>query len=263
MTRLDDTLQTLQANGKKGLFIYITAGAPDFATTIEAVKAAEKAGADVIELGIAFSDPIADGPVIQKAATIAIQNGATTKKVLDMVKTIRSFTQIPLIGMGYINTMLNFGVEKFIQEFKAAGLDGMIIPDMPHEESADIAQICKDNAFHLIEFVTPNTIQTRIREICTSANGFIYCVSVNGVTGVRKIDYKPINDVVQLVKKETTVPLAVGFGIGTPAAALEASEYADHVIVGSAVVKLILEKNVAGAGELIQSIRQALDKGGH
>lgn len=260
MTRLSDKLESMRKANKKALFIYITAGAPDFETTIEAVKAAEKAGADVIEIGIPFSDPIADGPVIQQASVVALQNGATMKKILGLIKELREFTQIPLVGMGYINNILTYGVEMFIGDFKAAGLDGMIIPDLPHEESADMRAVCKQADFHLIEFVTPNTIPARIKETCLSADGFIYCVSVNGVTGVRAIDYSVINDVAKLVREETNVPLAVGFGIGSPEAAIAASEVADAVIVGSAVVKKVLEKDIAGASLLIADIRTALDE---
>lgn len=260
MTRLSDKLESLRKANKKALFIYITAGAPDFQTTIEAVKAAEKSGADVIEIGIPFSDPIADGPVIQNASVIALKNGATMKKVLQLIKDLREVTQIPLVGMGYINNILTYGVEKFIDDFKAAGLDGMIIPDLPHEESEDMRAVCKKAEFHLVEFVTPNTIVSRIKETCKSADGFIYCVSVNGVTGVREIDYSVINDIAKMVRQETNVPLAVGFGIGSPEAALAASEVADAVIVGSAVVKRIVEKDITGAAQLIADIRKALDE---
>ncbi|WP_110955920.1 tryptophan synthase subunit alpha [Anaerosinus massiliensis] len=260
MTRLNKTLSALRKANKKALFIYITAGAPDFETTMEAVKAAEKNGADVIEIGIPFSDPIADGPVIQEASVIALQNGATMKKVLALIENLRKVTQIPLVGMGYINTILTYGIEKFVADFKAAGLDGMIVPDLPHEESEEMRAICKASAFHLIEFVTPTTISARIKETCQSADGFIYCVSVNGVTGVREIDYGVINDVAKMVRKETDVPLAVGFGIGSPEAAIAASEVADAVIVGSAVVKCIVKKDMDGAANLIADIRKALDE---
>lgn len=260
MTRLSDTLSNLKKTGKKGLFIYIMAGAPDCETTLAAVQQAEKAGADVIELGLPFSDPLADGPVIQKAGMTAIRGGMTTRKFVDLVREIRKFSQIPLIGMGYINNMLNYGLEGFVADVKTAGLDGLIVPDLPHEESGEMGAICRKNDVHLIEFVTPNTVEKRIKETCTSANGFIYCVSVNGVTGVRKIDYAPINEVIQLVRRQTDVPLAVGFGIGSPEAAMEASEQADAIIVGSAVVKRIQENDLAGAVELIGSIRRALDE---
>jgi len=260
MTRLSNRMSELKKSGKKGLFIYITAGAPDLDTTVETVRQAEKAGADVIELGIPFSDPMADGPVIQKAAVAAIRNGITLKKILGMVKEIRTFSQIPLVGMGYINNILNYGVEKFIEDFKTAGMDGVIIPDLPHEESAFMRRVCIKKEFNLIEFVTPNTVEKRVEETCKSANGFIYCVSVNGVTGVQKIDYGPINNVVKMVRQHSTIPLAVGFGIGSAEAALEASEEADAVIVGSAVVKRIMENDKAGAMQLIHDIRTALDE---
>ena len=261
MTRLEDTLKKLKEEHKKGLFIYIMAGAPDVETTLEAVRAAEKAGADVIELGLAFSDPLADGPVIQKAGMSAIKSGMTTKKFMDLVRKIREESSIPLIGMGYINTMLHYGLAAFTSDAKAAGLDALIVPDLPHEESAELKGFCQAKQLHLIEFVTPNTVEARVRETCASADGFIYCVSVNGVTGVRKIDYSQINDVVQMVRKDTQVPLAVGFGIGSPETALEASAEADAVIVGSAVVSRLEKGDIAGAADLIASIRKALDKG--
>ena len=141
MTRLDKVLAELKNQNKKGLFIYLMAGVPDEEGTIEAVKAAERAGANVIELGIPFSDPLADGPVIQEAGIKAIKGGMNLTRLLTLIKKIRTETQIPLIGMGYINNILHYGVEKFVKDFKEAGLDGMIIPDVPHEESADIRDV--------------------------------------------------------------------------------------------------------------------------
>ena len=260
MTRLDKVFADLRAAGKKGLIIYITAGAPDMETTLAAVKAAEAAGADIIELGLPFSDPMADGPVIQAADVAAIRSGMTVKKALALVKKIRTFSAIPLLGMGYINNVLHYGLEKFVQDFKMAGMDGLILPDVPHEESGELRQICAKEEFHVIEFVTPGTTPERIKETCTSANGFIYCVSVNGVTGVRKIDYAPIGKVAELVRQQTRVPVAVGFGIGSPEAAVAASRHADAVIVGSAVVKRLLDKDIDGAASLIASLRRALDE---
>ena len=260
MSRLQDKFNELKAANKKGLVIYLTAGIPDMEGTLAAVKMAEQAGADIIELGIPFSDPMADGPIIQSASYQAIKKGMTLPKVLELVKEIRKFSQIPILGMGYINNMLNYGFDKLTVDAKAAGMDGFIIPDVPHEESGDMKQACKAQGLHLVEFVTPGTTDARIGETCTTADGFIYCVSVNGVTGVRKIDYGPINNVIEHVKKQTNTPCAVGFGIGSPEAAVEAAAKSDAVIVGSAVVKLILEDKQAEAAELIGRIRQALDK---
>ena len=260
MTRLEKVMADLKAAGKKGIFIYITAGAPNVETTLEAVKQAEKAGANVIELGLPFSDPMADGPVIQTASVTALKAGMTMQKELKLVKEIRKFSGIPLIGMGYINNMLHYGFAKFVKDFKAAGMDGVIIPDVPHEESADMRRICAENDFHLAEFITPGTTEERMKDTCKDANGFIYCVSNNGVTGVKKIDYTAIGRVCETARSYTKTPLAVGFGIGSPEAAVEAAAHADAVIVGSAVVKRLLENKMGEAMELISSMRKALDK---
>lgn len=260
MSRINDVLKNKKAAGQKALYIYITAGMPDMDTTLKLVVDAEKAGADVIELGIPFSDPLADGPVIQASSQRALKNGTTLANVLELVKKIRAVSDIPLLGMGYINNFLTYGLEKCAVDFKAAGLDGFIIPDMPHEESADMREICRQNNLHLVEFVTPDTTSLRIKETCGSADGFIYCVSVNGVTGVREIDYTPINKVIDVVRQETNVPLAVGFGIGSPETAVRAAEKADAVIVGSAVVKRVMDNDITGALDLISSIRRALDE---
>ena len=259
MTRLEKVMAELKAAGKKGIFIYITAGAPDVATTIEAVRQAEKAGANVIELGLPFSDPMADGPVIQNASVMALRAGMTMKKELEIVREIRKFSQIPLIGMGYINNMMHYGFEAFVKDFKAAGMDGVIIPDVPHEESTDMRRICKANDFHLAEFITPGTTEARMKDTCQDASGFIYCVSNNGVTGVKKIDYSAIGRVCSTARRYTDTPLAVGFGIGSPQAAAEAAAHADAVIVGSAVVKRLLEHKMPEAMALITAMRTALD----
>ena len=263
MTGVENKFAELKKAGKKGLIIYITAGIPDADATVKLVLEAEKAGSDMVELGIPFSDPMADGPVIQKASYEAIQKGMKLAKVLEIVRKIRQKSQIPLVGMGYINVMLNYGFAKLARDAEEAGMDGFIIPDVPHEESADLKKACRDNGLHLVEFVTPGTTDQRIGETCTTADGFIYCVSINGVTGVRKIDYSPINKVISHVKKQTDTPCAVGFGIGTPEAAVEAAAEADAVIVGSAVVKRIMEGDEEGAMQLIASMRQALDNSYH
>lgn len=259
MSRIDKVMAELKANNKKGIFIYVTAGAPSVEATIEAVKAAEKAGANVIELGLPFSDPMADGPVIQTASVVALKNGMTMAQELEIVREIRKFSDIPLIGMGYINNMFHYGLEKFVQDFKAAGMDGVIIPDLPHEESGDMREICAANDFILAEFITPGTTAERMEQTCKGATGFIYCVSNNGVTGVKKVDYSTIGRVCAMARSFTETPLAVGFGIGSPEAAVEAAAHSDAVIVGSAVVKKLLDNDLAGATELIADMRAALD----
>ena len=259
-TRLDKKMAEFKAAGKKGIFIYITAGAPDVETTRRAVREAEKAGADVIELGLPFSDPMADGPVIQSASVCALKNGVALKEELEIVREIRKFSEIPLIGMGYINNMYHYGFEKFVTDFKAAGMDGIIVPDVPHEESGEMRKICAAHDFHLAEFITPGTTPARMKETCVGATGFIYCVSNNGVTGVKKIDYSTIGQVCENARKFTDPPLAVGFGIGSPAAAFEAAEHADAVIVGSAVVGRLLKGEFNEAMTFIHNLRTALDE---
>ena len=257
--RLDEKLAKLRADGRTGLYIYVTAGCPSAEATVDIVRRAEAAGADVIELGLPFSDPMADGPVIQEASVIALRNGMTMAKALELVKEIRRYSEIPLIGMGYINMVLHYGFEKFVADFKAAGMDGVIFPDVPHEESADLRRICAAHDFTLTEFITPGTTEERMAETCKDARGFIYCISNYGVTGVKEIDYSIIGSVCKAARRYTDVPLAIGFGIGTPAAAARAGKQADGVIVGSAVVKQIINGDIDGGIQLIADMRAALD----
>lgn len=260
MTRLEKKLAALKVARKKGLFIYLMAGVPDGAGTIEAVQAAERAGADVIELGIPFSDPLADGPVIQEAGIRALRGGMTLSGVLSLVKKLRARTDIPLVAMGYINTVLHYGAERFVADAAEAGLDGVILPDVPHEEGAELRALCKAKSFHLIEFVTPGTTPDRIARAAASADGFLYAVSVNGVTGEREIDYTAIGKVTDAVRKHTDAPVAIGFGIGSPEAAARAAAHADAVIVGSAVVRRLLDGKAEEAERFIASLRRALDE---
>ena len=257
--RLDEKLAKLRAEERTGLYIYVTAGCPSAEATVDIVRRAEEAGADVIELGLPFSDPMADGPVIQEASVLALRNGMTVTKALEVVKEIRRHSEIPLIGMGYINMVHHYGFEKFVEDFKAAGMDGVIFPDVPHEESADMRRICAAHDFTLTEFITPGTTGERMEETCKDARGFIYCISNYGVTGVKEIDYSIIGSVCKAARRYTDVPLAIGFGIGTPEAAARAGKQADGVIVGSAVVKKIIDGDVDGGIQLIADMRKALD----
>ena len=258
-TRLDEKLAKLRAEGRTGLYIYVTAGCPSAEATVDIVRRAEEAGADVIELGLPFSDPMADGPVIQEASVIALRNGMTMTKALEIVKEIRKHSEIPLIGMGYINMVNHYGFEKFVEDFKAAGMDGVIFPDVPHEESDDMRRICAAHNFTLTEFITPGTTEERMEKTCKDARGFIYCISNYGVTGVKEIDYSIIGSVCKAARRYTDVPLAIGFGIGTPEAAARAAKQADGVIVGSAVVKQIIDGDIDGGIQLISDMRKALD----
>lgn len=260
MSNLTDKLQTNKINGRKGLIVYLTAGFPDLAATLEAVLAAADAGADVVEIGIPFSDPIADGPVIQKAAAAALKSGVTTAKILALLADIRRHTAVPLAVMTYINTILNYGAEKFIRDFAQAGMDGVIVPDLPLEECALLQDCCREDGVDLIQFIALTTSADRIASVCEQAGGFIYCISSTGVTGVRSVDYSALAPAIGEARKYTDVPVAIGFGIGTPAAARQAARYADAVIVGSAMVECLEQNGPDGVRELVGSIRRELDR---
>lgn len=261
MSRITKVLTDLKEKGRKGLIVYLTASCPDYQTTLAAVEAIEKAGADIIEIGIPFSDPMADGPVIQKAATLALRSGATTAKTKQMIERIRDKSELPLVVMTYINTILNAGLEQFVQGFAASGIDGIIVPDMPVEESEVLDEVCRQAGVDLIHFVAPTTTQERIDIISKKAGGFVYCVSNTGVTGVRSVDYTEIGAVIEQVRKKTTVPTAIGFGIGSKKTACTAARHCDAVIIGSAVMQRLMDGGVDEAAGFIRDIRRALDEG--
>ena len=268
MTRLESKLNELKSKGRKALNIYITVGAPDVETSKRAIIEATKAGADIIEIGIPFSDPLADGPVIQASSAAAIKNRVSPYRVVNLVKDLRRSIDNPLIGMGYINSLMSYGYkygndyngfERFVTEAKIAGMDGLIVPDVPHEESAQMRATSKRKGIHLIEFITPLTTPERMASTCKEASGFVYCVSNTGVTGVKELDFTQIGEVAAKAREYTDAAMMVGFGIGTPEAAVRASQMVDGVIVGSAVVKRLQEGKFTEAMDLISSMRTALD----
>ncbi|MCI1931956.1 MAG: tryptophan synthase subunit alpha [Clostridia bacterium] len=224
-------------NGK-AFIPFITAGDPDLETTEKLLKAVEKAGADIIEIGIPFSDPTAEGPVIQGANIRALKNGVTTDKIFDMVKRVRKDVKIPLVFMTYANVVFSYGTDKFLKTASEIGMDGLILPDVPYEEKEDFAPTCEKYGLDLISLVAP-TSHDRIKMIAKEAKGFVYCVSSLGVTGMRSNITTDIGAMVKLVKESTDIPAAIGFGISTPEQAKEMSKKADGVIVGSAIVNII------------------------
>ena len=223
--------------GKKAFIPFITCGDPDLETTEQLVYAMEKAGAALIELGIPFSDPTAEGPVIQDANIRALSGGVTTDKIFDMVEKIRKNTQIPLVFMTYANVVFSYGAERFIKKAAEVGMDGLILPDVPYEEKEEFDGICKQYGLDLVSLIAP-TSHDRIKMIAKDASGFIYCVSSLGVTGTRSAITTDIGAMVNLVKEVTNLPCAVGFGISTPEQAAKMCESADGAIVGSAIVKI-------------------------
>ena len=224
-------------SNSKAFIPFLTAGDPNIEKTENYILELEKAGADLIEIGIPFSDPTAEGPVIQGANLRALTGGVTTDKIFDMVKEIRQNTQIPLVFMTYANVVFSYGTERFLEKAKNVGMDGLILPDVPFEEKEEFDIVCKKYGIDLISLIAP-TSHDRIRMIAKEASGFVYCVSSLGVTGTRSAITTDIGAMVKLVKEENDIPCAVGFGISTPEQAAKMCQSADGAIVGSAIVKL-------------------------
>lgn len=225
-------------DGKKAFIGFVTAGDPSLEKTEEFVLEMERAGAGLVELGIPFSDPIAEGPVIQEANIRALQAGCTTDKIFEMVARLRKKTDIPLVFLGYLNTMFKYGYEKFCTRCQEVGIDGLIIPDMPFEEKGELRDIAAAHQVDLISLIAPTSKQ-RIQMIAKDAAGFIYVVSSMGVTGIRSEITTDVGQIVKLIRQAADVPAAVGFGINTKEQVRKYSEIADGAIIGSAIVKII------------------------
>ena len=244
----------------KAFIPFITCGDPSLEITEQLVYAMEEAGADLIELGIPFSDPTAEGPVIQEANVRALSGGVTTDKVLDMVAKIRQKTAIPMVFMTYANVVFSYGTEHFIKKAAEVGMDGLILPDVPFEEKEEFDTVCKQYGLDLISLIAP-TSHERITQIAKEANGFVYCVSSLGVTGTRTQITTDIGGMVKLVKAAKDIPCAVGFGISTQEQAKKMAAQSDGAIVGSAIVKLCAahgENCVPYVKEYVKSMKDAV-----
>ena len=246
-------------NGK-AFIAFITCGDPDLETTKKVVLEACKNGADLIELGIPFSDPTAEGPVIQGANIRALAGGVTTDKVFDLVRELRKETDTPFVFMTYANVVFSYGSEKFISLCKETGVDGIILPDIPFEEKEEFSPICDKYGVDLISLIAP-TSENRISMIAKEAQGFIYIVSSLGVTGTRSEIKTDLDSIVKVIRENTDVPCAIGFGISTPEQAAKMAAISDGAIVGSAIIK-ILEKYGKDApkyvGEYVKSMKDAM-----
>jgi len=232
------TIKSAFENGK-AFIPFVTAGDPSLAVTEELIYAMEEAGADLIEIGIPFSDPTAEGPVIQAANERALAGGVTTDKIFDMVVNVRKKTDIPLVFMTYANVVFSYGTEKFVSRAKEIGMQGIILPDVPFEEKEEFDTVCREYGLDFISLIAP-TSHERITTIAKNASGFLYCVSSLGVTGTRTTITTDIGAMVDLVRKANPdLPAAIGFGISSAETAAKMAEKADGVIVGSAIVKLI------------------------
>jgi tryptophan synthase alpha chain len=231
---------------RKALIAYITVGYPSLDATVEAAVLLAEAGCDIIELGIPFSDPLADGVTIQNATHQALLNGVTVKKCLETAKRIRSKVKTPLAFMGYLNPVLYYGPAEFCAACADAGIDGLIIPDLPPGELPLLDEAAAKHGIDMISFIAPNSSEERIREITGKAKGFIYIVSVTGVTGMRDSFSADLKGLISRVRKVTDLPLCIGFGISTSEQARQAAGMADGVIIGSRIIQLMEEGNKSG-----------------
>jgi tryptophan synthase alpha chain len=236
--RIGRQFQAARASNRAVLIPYITLGYPTPERALALAEAAIEGGADILELGIPFSDPLADGPVIQRATHVALENGTTVSLCLELASQLRArYPQIPLVFMGYLNPILAFGETVFCQACVEAGIDGLIIPDLPPEEGEEIEELCRENELALIYLAAPNTPDARLSIICEHSQGYVYLVSVTGTTGARVGVSAELPAFVSRVRAITDTPVAVGFGISTPVQAAAVGQIADAVIVGSAVVQ--------------------------
>lgn len=247
-------------DGKKAFIAFITCGDPDLETTADCVRAAVENGAGLIELGIPFSDPTAEGPVIQGANLRALTGGVTTDKIFEMVKELRKDVKIPMVFMTYANVVFSYGAERFMAACKELGMDGVILPDLPYEEKEEFLEVCHANGVDLISLVAP-TSENRIAMIAKEAEGFLYVVSSLGVTGTRSEIKTDLKSIVEVIRQNTDVPCAIGFGISTPEQAAKMAGISDGAIVGSAIIKIIEKYGREAAphvGAYVRTMAEAL-----
>jgi len=255
MSRIRNKFEQLQREKRKALITFITAGDPDLAFTERLVPKMAAAGADIIELGVPFSDPMADGPTIQLSSERALAGGTTLKSLLATVKNIRQGCDVPILLMGYYNPVFAFGVESFCREAAAAGVDAVLLVDLPPEEAGEFVLAANKHQLDFIPLLTPTSDVSRIAKVKKSGRGFIYYVSVAGVTGARADVATDIGAMVEMIRKGTSLPVAVGFGISTPQQAGAVAGLADGVVVGSALVKLFEQFS---GDELVQRVTEAV-----
>ncbi len=268
INRIDAKFAELKAQGRAGFIAYITAGDPDLERTLDIALALEGAGVDLLELGLPFSDPLADGPTNQAAATRALAAGATTAGVLEMVRKLRERSEIPVILYTYANPMLLYGFERFHRDCEAAGVDGLLILDVPPDEIAPgrNADMQVERKLKYVRLIAPTTRPERIKTIAAAAEGFIYYVSREGVTGERTSLVEDLDERVTLIKEHTGLPVAVGFGISTPEQVREVARSADAVVVGSAIVRRIAEHTAdpempAKVADFVRPLCEAMRRG--
>ena len=274
-TRIDRRFAKTRAEGRAALVTFIMAGDPDLATSLEILKTLPKAGADVIELGMPFTDPMADGPSIQAAGLRALKSGMTLKKTLALIADFRrNDDETPIVLMGYYNPIYVYGVDRFLTDALSAGVDGLIIVDLPPEEDSELCEPALKAGLNFIRLATPTTDDKRLPKVLTNTSGFVYYVSITGITGAATPDYSNVAEAVARIKQHTDLPIAVGFGVKNAQSAAAIAAHADGVVVGSALVDVIANATATGSagqdnvishvskfvGQLVNGIHQARAK---
>lgn len=257
MSRIAQVFEQLGAEKRPGLIPFITAGDPDLATSARLVRTLAEAGADVVELGFPFSDPMADGPTIQAASERALAAGASLKGVLDMVAEVRKECQIPLVLMGYFNPVFRYGVDRFAADAAAAGVDGLLLVDLPPEEADEVLPALRKHGIDMITLLAPTTPPERMERLAAQGSGYLYYVSMTGVTGSKRLDPEEIRQAVTEVRNLSPIPVGVGFGITTAEDAATVGSYADAVVVGSALVKVVEE--FGQSADLLERVADFVD----
>ncbi len=264
MNRIDKKFAELKKQRKKALIIYMTAGDPGLQKNEALIHSFEKDGVDLIELGVPFSDPLADGPVIQAASQRSLKRGTNLPKILKLVQRVRKRSQIPILLMSYLNPILRHGLESFAKSARKSGLDGVIIPDLPPDEGQDVAPIMRRHNIALVYLLAPTSTEKRIWLVSNSSRGFIYYVSLTGITGARKSVPVDLGRRIKAIKKTSRLPVCVGFGVSTPEQAKKVARFSDGVIIGSAVVKSLAAHPSANAAQFskkfIRPIAKAMGK---
>lgn len=263
LQHIDKAFQRARSEGRAALMPYFTLGFPTPQDSIEIVEALANAGADLIELGVPFSDPLADGPTIQYSTQVALEQGMTTARCLQLVRDIRARgVRQPLLLMGYVNPILAYGADRYVNEARAAGVDGIIVPDLPIEEAAVLETACQSAELALVYLAAPTSTPQRLASIAQHSTGFLYLVSLTGVTGARETLAEGLEDFVRRARSQAKIPLAVGFGIASPQQAAAVARIADGVIIGSALIHAAgkSDQPARAAGLFLSGIRAVLDR---
>lgn len=256
---IENKFKELKSKGEKGLITFITGGDPDVKTSYKLVKEMFNSGADLVEIGVPFSDPVAEGPTIEEASMRALASGTTTDQVFDLVKKLRKDTDEPILLMLYINLVYRYGCEKFVAKCLEAGVDGLIIPDLPFEEIEEVKKYTRNRGIYLINLIAPTTNERRLEKIVGESEGFIYCVSSLGVTGVRNKITTDLEEFYHRIRKKTNLPLALGFGLSGKDQLREIKGDWDAFIIGSKIVSIVAEygeNSVDKVGEFVKDIKR-------